>query len=71
MANNGRRRWWIEEAVERSGLIPAAMYIEMREMRAVQAGARAGATGHSGHGGVLPGSLEVQMWEQVLHALVN
>lgn len=41
----------------------------MRHLHAVQACSRAGAAWNAGDGGVLPGSMEVQVWQQVVHAM--
>lgn len=59
-----------EAGAERgAGVVSAAVYVQVRDVHAVQPGARAGAAGHARDRGVLPGGLAVQMWQQALHAL--
>ena len=41
----------------------------MRQLHAVQAGTRSRAAGDACDSGVLPGGVEVQMWQQVIHAV--
>ncbi|CAN0901729.1 hypothetical protein LINGRAHAP2_LOCUS21581 [Linum grandiflorum] len=60
-----------EEAAGRAGVVAAAVHVEMREVHAVQAGARVSAARDAGDGGVLPGSMEVQVWQQALHAVID
>lgn len=45
------------------------MFVEMWQLYAMQACPCLGATGDAGDGGVLPRGLEVQMWQQVVHAM--
>ena len=58
-----------DEILRWDWVVAAAVFVEMRQLYAVQAGARACATRDTSHGWVLPGSLEVQMWQQVVHAV--
>lgn len=57
---------WRSEAIGKKaarGIVASAVYLEMREMHTVQGGARGGATRGEGDDGVLPGGLEMQMWQ--------
>lgn len=47
------------------------VHVEVRQVLPVQAGSRAGAAGDSGDHRVLPGGVEVQMWQQVVHAVAT
>ena len=61
-----------EAGAERgAGVVSAAVCVQVRDVHAVQPGARAGAAGHARDHRVLPGGLAVQMWQQALHALTK
>lgn len=61
---------YYKEDFRRTRVIAAAVHVKMRQMHAMPADPRGGAARDSGDYGVLPRSLEVQMWKQVVHALV-
>ena len=46
------------------------MHVKVRQMHAVQAGSCARAARNTGDCGVLSRSMEVQMWQQVVHAMM-
>ena len=54
-----------------AGIIAATLRLKVRQVHALHCGPCAGAAGNSGDGRVLPGSMEMQMWEQALHAVIN
>lgn len=57
--------------INRAGVIAATLCLEMRAVHPVQAGSCPGTARDSGDRGVLPGSVEVQMWKQIVHAMMH
>lgn len=45
------------------------MHRQVWEMYALQTGPRTGAARDTGDGGILPGGMEMQVWQQVIHAM--
>jgi len=59
-----------KEVFEWPRVIPTTVHIKVWQVHPMQAGACARASGDSGDCWVLPRSMEVQMWEQVVHAMM-
>ena len=55
---------------EGTGVISATVLVQVWKMHAVQACARPGTSGHACHRRILPWSLEVQVRQQVVHAMM-
>lgn len=60
-----------KEETNRARVIAASLCLEMRALHTVQAGSCAGAARESGDRWVLPRSMEVQMWKQIVHAMMH
>lgn len=45
------------------------MHLQVWQMYTLQAGSCAGAAGDAGYCRVLPGGMEMQVWQQVVHAM--
>ncbi|GER54628.1 pantothenate synthetase, partial [Striga asiatica] len=60
-----------KKAIGWARLIAPYVQLEMREVQAVQASSLASAPGYTRHCRVLPGSMEVQVRKQVIHALAG
>lgn len=58
-----------KEVLEWTWIVAASVHIQVWQVHPVQAGSRAGATWDAGDDRVLPGGLEVQMWQQAVHAM--
>jgi len=50
-------------------VVAAAVHFEVWQMYTMQTGSRAGAAGYAGDRRVLPGGMEMQVWQQVVHAM--
>uniref|UniRef100_K3ZA31 Uncharacterized protein n=2 Tax=Setaria italica TaxID=4555 RepID=K3ZA31_SETIT len=58
-------------AVGRSGVAPAAVHVQVRQLQPLLPGARVRAAGGAGHHRVLPGGVAVQVPEPALHAVMS
>ena len=67
----GLHRRTTTPAVGRPGVASATVHHQMRQLQPVLPGARVRAAGGSGHHGVLPGGVAVQVPEPALHAVTG
>lgn len=58
-----------KEVLEWTWIVTPSVHIQVWQVHTVQTSSRAGAAWNTGDGGVLSRSLEVRMWQQVVHAM--